>query len=146
MPRWGKILIGLAAALFAGWLSHGPLGGGARFLNAVEAQAKIRVDYAEVPGVAVRMQRDPMARIAILSGPANDFQKEGLRRNGRLAYPGLNERVRTVPGVAAIRWESRGRAFPLVAETLLLSAAAFLVGLGAGRILFGRRPRRSYLD
>ena len=35
---------------------------------------------------------------------------------------------------------------PLIAETLALCAAAFAIGLGAGRILFTRRRRTSYLD
>lgn len=35
---------------------------------------------------------------------------------------------------------------PLLAETLLLCAAAFGLGLGAGRLLFTRRRRRSFLD
>lgn len=35
---------------------------------------------------------------------------------------------------------------PLIVETLLLCAAAYAIGLGAGRIVFGRRKRRSYLD
>ena len=141
MPRWPKLLIGLAAALFAGWLHHGPLGGGAHFIDALEAHANIRVDYADVPGVAVRMQRRPLARIAILSGPANDFQRNGLG-----TFPGLNERIATIPGVAAVRWDSGGGWLPLLAETLLLCAAAWLIGLGLGRLLFGRRRRRSYLD
>jgi hypothetical protein len=35
---------------------------------------------------------------------------------------------------------------PLLAETLLLCAAAYATGLGLGRILFGRRPRTSFLN
>jgi hypothetical protein len=35
---------------------------------------------------------------------------------------------------------------PLIAETLLLCAVAYGLGLGAGRLFFGRRKRRSYLD
>jgi len=35
---------------------------------------------------------------------------------------------------------------PLVAETLILVAAAYLAGIGAGRIVFGRRKKQSYLD
>lgn len=34
---------------------------------------------------------------------------------------------------------------PLLAETLLLVAAAFLIGLGIGWLLFGRRRRESFL-
>jgi hypothetical protein len=35
---------------------------------------------------------------------------------------------------------------PLLAETLLLCGAAYAIGLGLGRVLFGRRPRTSFLD
>jgi LPXTG-motif cell wall-anchored protein len=35
---------------------------------------------------------------------------------------------------------------PLVAETLILAAIAYFVGLGLGAILFRRRRRKSYLD
>ena len=100
MPRWAKLLTGLAAALLVGWLHHGPLGGGERFVAALEARAQLRLRATEIRGVTVRMQRDPLARIAILSGHANDFQKEGLG-----SFPGINERINTIPGMAGIRWE-----------------------------------------
>lgn len=35
---------------------------------------------------------------------------------------------------------------PLLAETLILVAAAYLAGIGAGWLLFGRRRRTSFLD
>ena len=95
-----KFAIGLAAALLTGWISHGPLGQGEAFVGLIEAQAKAVVREAEIPGVAVRFSRDPLSREAVLSGPANEFQREG---QGLL--PGLNERVRAVPGVANIRWD-----------------------------------------
>jgi hypothetical protein len=146
MPLWLKFAIGLAAALAAGWVHHGPIGGGARLLDAIEAEGAVRVRYTEVPGVAVRMERAPLRRTAILSGPADDFQRNGLG-----SYPGLTERIATVPGVAGVRWAdgkggTGGAWLPLVAETLLLCALAFLVGLGIGRLVFGRRKRTSYLD
>jgi hypothetical protein len=34
---------------------------------------------------------------------------------------------------------------PLIAETLLLCALAWLIGLGIGRLLFGRRRRDGFL-
>jgi hypothetical protein len=100
MSPAAKFLIGLAAALLAGWIGHGPLGQGAAFVDRLEAQAKAVVREAEVPGVQVRFDRDPLSRQAILSGPANDFQREGQGQ-----YPGLNDRVRAIPGVAGVRWE-----------------------------------------
>lgn len=35
---------------------------------------------------------------------------------------------------------------PLLAETLLLSAAAYLIGLALAWLLFGRRHRETFLD
>lgn len=35
---------------------------------------------------------------------------------------------------------------PLLAETLILVALAYLAGIGAGWLLFGRRRRTSFLD
>ena len=100
MPSWLKFTIGLAAALLTGWISHGPLGRGQIFVDRMEAQAKAVVREAQIPGVEVRFSHNPLSREAILSGPADQFQREG---QGLL--PGLDERVRAVPGVATIRWD-----------------------------------------
>jgi len=135
MSRWTRLLIGLAAALVAGWIAHGPLGQGDAYLDEVEARAKAMVDYAAVPGVSVRMARDPLSRTAILSGPANDFQREGI---GQL--PGLNGRVAAVSGVSRVRWDAGGGGIPLLAEVLAFVALAYLIGVGIGWRLF--RPRR----
>jgi hypothetical protein len=35
---------------------------------------------------------------------------------------------------------------PLLAETLILVASAYLAGIGSGWLLFGRRRRTSFLD
>ena len=102
MRRLAKLLIGLAAALFAGWLHHGPYGGGERFVAALEAQAQRRLQFAELPGVTLRMEREPLERVAVLSGPANDLQKDGLG-----SFPGINDRILTIPGMRGIRWEER---------------------------------------
>lgn len=142
MKSWTKIAIGLAVALFAGWLYHGPYGGGDRFINALEARAQVRLRAAQLPGVSVALQRGPLARVVHLRGEANDFQKNGLRD-----FAGINERMETIPGVSGISWNGDGgRSIPLLAETLMLCALAFAIGLGAGRLLFTRRKRTSYLD
>jgi hypothetical protein len=94
-----KFLIGLAAVLLMGWLSHGPLGNGERLLSRLEAEARAKIEASQVPGVQVRMERDPMARGATLSGPANDFQREGMGQ-----FPGINDRVREIEGIERIEW------------------------------------------
>ena len=139
-----KILIGLAAVLLLGWLHHGPLGYGERLVERLEREASAAVDAAALPGIEVQMQRDPLARTAILSGPADDFQREGMGE-----FPGLNDRVAAVEGIEAVRWADRpggGAPLPLVAETLLGAVGAYLIGLALGWLLLGRRKRQSYLD
>lgn len=134
-----KLLVGLGAALAAGWIAHGPLGRGDAFVGRLEAQARAVVRKAALPGVEVRMARQPLSRQAILSGPVDDFQREGLGR-----FPGLNDRVRAIPGISGVRWEER-RHMPLVAETLILTALAWLVGVGIGWLFLGRPRREGYL-
>ena len=100
MPAYAKFLTGLAAALIAGWISHGPLGRGEAFVDRLEVRAQAEIDEAELRDVQVRFPRDPLARRAVLSGRADDFQREGM---GLL--PGINDRIRAVPGVSGVRWE-----------------------------------------
>jgi OOP family OmpA-OmpF porin len=100
MSRWLKLLIGVSAALAAGVISHGPMGRGEAFVSVLEAKANAEVRKAELPGVQVRMERSPLSRRAVLTGNANDFQREGM---GLL--PGINDRVSAVPGISGIRWD-----------------------------------------
>ena len=99
MSRPVKFLIGLVAVLVMGWLWHGPLGNGERLILALEAQAKAEVAKSEVPGVEVRLHRDPLSRSAVLSGPANDFQREGMGQ-----FPGLNDRIAAIEGISGFEW------------------------------------------
>ena len=143
MSRLTKFLIGLAAVLLFGWLYHGPLGNGERLISQLEAQARTAVAGAEVPGVTVALPRDPLARTAILSGPANDLQ-----RNGMGSQKGLNDMVAEVEGISGVRWSDDtggARIMPLLLETLATLVLAYLVGLGLAWVLFGRKKRESYL-
>jgi hypothetical protein len=100
MPAFAKILVGLALALLAGWISHGPLGQGEAFIDSLESRAKAEIREADVPGVDVRFRRDPLERRAILTGPANDFQREGQG-----LFPGINDRILAIPGVSGVHWD-----------------------------------------
>jgi hypothetical protein len=139
-----KFLIGLVAVLVMGWLWHAPLGRGAAFVGALEQQARKAVAMTELPGIEVGLGHDPLSRTATLSGSANDLQREGLG-----SQYGINDYVRSVPGIAGVRWadEAGGaRTIPLLLETLLQLSLAYLLGIGLGRLVFGRRTRQSYLD
>jgi len=99
MPRSLKFLIGLGAVVVMGWVNHGPLGRGEALIDRIEGQAKAAVAAAEVPGVEVRLGRDPLSRAATLSGPADDLQREGLG-----GQKGLNDIVGEIEGVSDVRW------------------------------------------
>ena len=139
-----KFLIGLAAVLLMGFVWHGPLGNGARLIDALETEAREAAAEGELPGIEVRMARDPLARSVVISGQADEVQREGLGQTGM----GLKDYVRTVEGISNVRWsdEPDGSGLPLLAETLILIFLAFLLGFGLGRLLFGRPKRDSYLD
>ena len=93
-----KFLIGLIAVIAMGWIHHGPLGNGEALLRAIEMQAQAAVAKTEVP-VQVRMSRDPLSRVAILSGQADEFQREG---QGNLK--GINDIVAETEGVSSVQW------------------------------------------
>ena len=140
-----KFLIGLIAVLLMGWVNHGPLGQGEALIDHLESQARAAVTASEVPGIEVRLGRDPLSRTATLSGPANDFQREGMGQ-----FPGLNDRVNGIEGIAGVRWTDRpadpsGLRLPLLAETLILLLFAYLIGFALGWLLFGRARREHYL-
>jgi hypothetical protein len=142
-----KFLIGLAAVLLMGWVSHGPLGNGERLLSALETQARAAIAESEVPGVEIRMARDPLARVATLSGPANDFQREGMGQ-----FPGINDRVKAIEGISGLRWADAAPAkdggangMPLLLESLMALLLAYLVGTGLAWLLLGRTKKDTYL-
>ena len=96
MNRRTIVLLGIAAVLGFSALWHGPLGAGERLARQVEADARHRLDADEMVQVQAHMQRDPLSRRLILSGPADDFQRSELVR-----------RLDEVPGVLVVRWDPR---------------------------------------
>jgi hypothetical protein len=138
-----KLLIGLSATILMGWVWHGPMGNGAKLIDAIEGNAKAAVAGAGLPGIEVRLDRDPLSRRAILSGPADSFQRQGMG-----SEPGLTGIVAGVKGVGSVRWADEGGAtpgMPLLAETLILLVLAFLIGIGCAWLLWGRPKRETYL-
>jgi hypothetical protein len=139
-----KLLVGMVAIMLLGWVWHGPAGRGEAFAAALDAQARAAIDPIGIPGIRVRMARDPIRRVAIMSGPADDIQREGLG-----SEMGLSDYVRAVPGIAGVHWTDAPGGpggLPLLAETWILHILAYALGLGLGAPIFGRRKRQSYLD
>ena len=99
MPKPFKFLIGLAAALVAGWISHGPLGLGEKFVDQLEAPIAPMLAGLNVPGVSGHMQREPLARTALLSGPADCFQRRGMG-----SFRSIDGRILTIPGMGRVEW------------------------------------------
>lgn len=100
MSKKIKFLIGFAVALGAGWLAHGPLGQGEAFIAQLEAPIQPLIDVQRVPRVSGHMQRSPyLARTAILTGPADCFQRNGMGSMG-----GIDARVLTIPGIGRVEW------------------------------------------
>jgi hypothetical protein len=142
MPPVRKMLIGLLVALAAAGAWHGPLGRGEKLIDRLEAEAKAEVARTELPGISVRLSRAPLARTVTLAGPANDLQREGLG-----SQKGVSDYARDVAGIADVRWADSpggGRVVPLLLETLALAALAYLIGLGLGWLLWGRRRREGF--
>ena len=85
---------GLAATLAFGALWHGPLGAGERFATRAGKIARATLDYYELPAVSGHLERGPLSRRMILSGPADRFQRSELVRI-----------MGQVPGVNEVRWD-----------------------------------------
>ncbi len=85
---------GIAATLGFGALWHGPLGAGEAFAVRADSLARATLDHYEMTAVSARLERAPLSRTIILSGPADSFQRGELVRI-----------MREIPGVAAVRWD-----------------------------------------
>ena len=94
MNRGTIILIGIAATIAETAVWHGPMGAGDRMAARAETIARRTLDYYELPMIQAHMQRSPLTRRMILSGPADDFQREELVRI-----------LDDIPGVLEVRWD-----------------------------------------
>lgn len=95
MNRNAILLIGLAVTAGFSALWHGPLGAGEKLAHQAEADARAQLDHDEMFQVQAHLQRNPLSRRLILSGPADDFQRHELVR-----------RLDDVPGVLDVRWDA----------------------------------------
>lgn len=93
MNRNLLLLLGIGATLAETALWHGPGGTGERFARNVESAARAELDHQEMTQVQARIERHPIRRTLVLSGPADDFQQ------GELV-----QIMGDVPGVGDVRW------------------------------------------
>jgi hypothetical protein len=93
--RRSIFLIGIAAVLAETAIWHGPLGAGDGMAARAETIARRTLDYYELPMIQAHMQRAPLARRMILSGPADDFQRAELVRI-----------MDDIPGVLDVKWDA----------------------------------------
>jgi hypothetical protein len=128
-PR--KRIIALAAgiigaiALTALW--HGPGGAADRFTASVEHVIREALVNNEIPEVSGHLQRGPLTRRVLLSGPADDFQRREVVKL-----------MNVVPGVESASW-SGGAAVPLIVEGGVAAILGFLLGLLVAYLMELRR-------
>lgn len=94
MNRRIILLLGLAVVIGFAALWHGPLGAGERLATRAEAAARAQLDRDEMFQIQVRIQRGPISRRLIVSGPADDFQRGEIIR-----------RLDGIPGILEVRWD-----------------------------------------
>ena len=87
-------MLGVAATLAATAIYHGPMGKGDALAAKIERDARAELDRQEMFQVHARLERGPLRRRLILSGPADDFQRGALP-----------EIMATVPGVDDVAWD-----------------------------------------
>jgi len=109
---------GVAASILLAALWNGPLGGADRFETTVQADIQKTLAYYEMTRVTGHLHGNPLTRRVLLSGPADDFQRQGL-----VGF--MNQ----IPGVSGTSWSSDGGGTPLIAEGFAIALLGFLFGL-----------------
>ena len=118
----------LAIALAALW--HGPLGAANCFTSNVEHTIRMALVYNEIPEVSGHLHHGPLTRRAVLSGPADEFQRSQLLFI-----------IKQVPGVESVSWSADPSGIPLIIE----GAAAALLGFTIGLLVaYVRELRKRY--
>jgi hypothetical protein len=93
MSRMTILTLAVALVLGLAWLWHGPLGTGERLAASIELGARAQLDRDEMTQVMAHVERRPLVRKIILSGPADDFQRREIKR-----------RLEALPGVGEAEW------------------------------------------
>lgn len=115
--KWLVLDVSVGVAALCSLLWSGPLGGGRRFIDAVEPTARATLDYYEMTQISARLGHAPLTRQLILEGPADDFQTSELVRL-----------MSQLPGVSNATWQGGNGALPIILEGALVAVAGFLVG------------------
>ena len=115
--KWLVLDVSAGLAVLSSLLWSGPLGGGRRFIDAVEPTARATLDYYEMTHVSARLGHAPLTRQLILEGPADDFQTSELVRL-----------MSQLPGVSNATWQGGNGALPIIIEGAFVAIAGFLVG------------------
>ena len=110
--------LGIIASIALAGLWHGPMGAADRFSAAVEREAQNALVYYEITQVSAHLHHGPLTRRVMLSGPADDFQREELARH-----------MGEVPGIASATWSNGGGGVPLIVEGAAVAVLGFLLGL-----------------
>lgn len=92
MRRLSIFATGAAAVIGLTWLWHGPIGTGDRLAANMESRARQMLDHYEMTEVQAHVERGPLTRRVILSGPADDFQRDEIKRLVE-AQPGVGEAI-----------------------------------------------------
>jgi hypothetical protein len=137
-PLRNRRVVSLAAgvvavlALTAIW--NGPAGAASRMATFLEGQSRAILRNYEMAQVRVQLERAPLKRTLVLSGPADDFQRGELVRI-----------LDASPGVASVRWANTetSATLPLLAEAELASLVGFGLGLVLAYLLELRRRSRA---
>jgi hypothetical protein len=113
-----SLAAGLVASLAATALWHGPLGAADRLATRIERDAEVTLIHYEMTQVTARLHRGPLTRRLILTGPADDFQRDQLALT-----------IETLPGVGSARWAPASAGMPLILEGAAAALLGFLFGL-----------------
>lgn len=136
LTRWAMLVTATGAlmVLTLGAIWHGPAGAGERLAGTVDRTSRKVLDDWEMAQVQGHIERDPIERTLVLSGPADDFQRSELVRI-----------MDDVPGVANVRWADMppNLAMPLLAEAELAGLICFGLGLLLAYLLELRRRYRA---
>ncbi len=116
-----------AITLAGAALWHGPLGAADRFASTVERSAQRSLDSYEMTQVQAHLHRRPLTRRLMLSGRADDFQRDQLVVI-----------LRQIPGASGATWSQSG-GIPLIVQGLGVSVLGFLAGLVLAYVIELRR-------